>query len=347
MKSKIIILLFFIVLFPFLDVFADEKIEYKKMDLNYEESKRIILNPERGLYRTSYTNCSREKCSDARVPARREIVHLRIGLGDFTEANNKEKDFDFTDSMLSSFENILKKFRENDNGVILRFAYDDFDGLENKEPKNIEQVLRHIEQLKDIIHEYDDVIFNIETSLIGKWGEQHSSEIVTLDNIAKIVDKYLEVTPSNIPISVRRPLYYAHWKKIDYNNLYNDVALDDKSVRVGVFNDGYLGSETDLGTFYYHPTLDHRKNEVSLLNKQATHTFYGGEVVKSRSSNGFQYNSGSYASEEMFETHTTYLNAGWNEEVMDMWKDEKYTKDDLVYQVGAANVIRNKKTQII
>lgn len=86
----------------------------------------------------------------------------------------------------------------------------------------------------------------------------------------------------------------------------------------------------------------------------------------------------------MFETHTTYLNASWNEEVMDMWKDEKYTKDDLVYQnessflyivnhlgyrfvlrdskyavlyqlylngvienVGAANVIRNKKTQII
>lgn len=47
MKSKIIILLFFIVLFPFLDVFADEKIEYKKMDLNYEESKKIILNPER------------------------------------------------------------------------------------------------------------------------------------------------------------------------------------------------------------------------------------------------------------------------------------------------------------
>lgn len=74
MKSKIIILLFFIVLFPFLDVFADEKIEYKKMDLNYEESKRIILNPERGLYRTSYTNCSREKCSDARVPARQELV---------------------------------------------------------------------------------------------------------------------------------------------------------------------------------------------------------------------------------------------------------------------------------
>lgn len=383
-KSKIAILLFFIFLFPFINVFADEKIDYKKLDLNYEESNRIVLNPERGLYRTAYTYCNREKCSDVKVPARREIVHLRIGLGGFTKANNNEKDFDFTDSMLSSLESILKKFRENDNGVILRFAYDDFDGLENKEPEDIEQVLRHIEQLRDIIKEYDDVIFNIETSLIGKWGEQHSSDIVTLNNIAKIIDKYLEITPSNIPISVRRPRYYAYWKKIEYDDLYKDEALDDKSVRVGVFNDGYLGSETDLGTFYYHPTLGYRKNEITWLNKQATHTFYGGEVVKSRSSNGIQYNSGDYASIEMFETHTSYLNSDWNEEVMDMWKDEKYTKDDPVYQnesnflyiinhlgyrfilkdskyavsdklylngiienVGASNVIRDKNTQII
>ena len=43
--------------------------------------------------------------------------------------------------------------------------------------------------------------------------------------------------------------------------------------RVGVFNDGYLGSYDDRGTFR------NRTKEVTWLENQAKHTLYGGEIV--------------------------------------------------------------------
>lgn len=40
-----------------------------------------------------------------------------------------------------------------------------------------------------------------------------------------------------------------------------------------MFNDGYLGSSSDLGSF------GNRAKCISWLNKKATHTLYGGEVT--------------------------------------------------------------------
>lgn len=302
-------------------------------DISYQESTDFFLNPEQGFYKAVYTECTLEGCEeDLEIPSQQSIVHLRISLADFTKANNKVKDYDLTKEMISSLGNILKNYRLHNKNVILRFAYDDFEGIGDLEPETIEQVLTHIIQLKPIFEEYEDVIMTIESSLIGMWGEQHGSKIVTFENIAKMIDTYLEVVPESRTILVRRPSYYAYWKNINYDELYLDTSIpQETSYRVGVFNDGYLGSESDTGTFLEHPTLGWRKNEVTWLSNQATHTFYGGEVVSDRSHTNIRYNTAEYMMEEMYDTHTTYLNIDWNDTVIDSWRKSAYTGEDEAY----------------
>ncbi len=307
--------------------------EFVASDISYQESTDFFLNPEQGFYKAVYTECGLEGCEeDLEVPNQQSIIHLRISLADFTKANNGVEDYDLTPEMVSSLGNILKYYRTHNKNVILRFAYDDFEGVGDLEPETIEQVLAHITQLKPIFEEYEDVIMTIESSLIGKWGEQHGSKIVSFENVAKIIDTYLSVVPSSRTVLVRRPSYYAYWKGLNYDELYLDTSTpEEDSYRVGVFNDGYLGSESDTGTFLEHPALGWRANEVRWLSKQATHTFYGGEVVKDRSQTGIRYNTAEYMMEEMFDTHTTYLNIDWNDEVIDSWRKSAYTGDEEAY----------------
>lgn len=307
--------------------------EFVASDISYQESTDFFLNPERGFYKAVSTECGLSGCEEElEIPEQQSIIHLRISLADFTKANNGVKDYDLTPEMVTSLGNILKNYRFHNKNVILRFAYDDFEGIGNLEPENIDQVLAHITQLQPIFEEYEDVIMTIESSLIGKWGEQHGSEIVSFENVAKIIDTYLNVVPSSRTILVRRPSYYAYWKNITYNELYLDVSKpEEDSYRVGVFNDGYLGSESDTGTFIEHPTLGWRTNEITWLSNQATHTFYGGEVVKDRSKTGIRYNTAEHMIKEMYDTHTTYLNIDWNDEVLDNWKKTAYTGEEKAY----------------
>jgi hypothetical protein len=104
---------------------------------------------------------------------------------------------------------------------------------------------------------------------------------------------------------------------------------------VGVFNDGYLGSDTDLGTYR------NREIETAWLNKQAETTLFGGEVTIP----GSEFNKINYAAKEMFTTHTAYMNLYWNNKVIDEWKTALYTKecgdDELYYGKTAFEYIQN------
>ena len=97
------------------------------------------------------------------------------------------------------------------------------------------------------------------------------------------------------------------------------------SYRIGLYNDGYLGSESDLGTF------KNREVEIQWLEKQALHTLYGGEVVANYAQ-GTPLNTVKYMSEEAFRTHTSYLNGIYNDKVIDSWKSEKYDGTDELYK---------------
>ncbi len=286
-------------------------------DIKYEETIEEINNPERGFYSTGFIGM-KETDSYANIPGSK-LVHLRADIGSFTKANNGVADKEINKEALDYLDSTLKKIKSNGSSVIIRFAYDGFNGKGNVEP-SLDMILRHIEQVGEVITANQDVVSYVELGFFGPWGEMHTSSICTQVNVELALDKMLDVLPENIKIGVRTPAYYAHFAGIDLNEIDKNVTLPgERAYRVGLYNDGYLGSESDLGTFR------DREKGIKWLEKQAKHTLYGGEPVANYAS-GEPLNTVKYMSKEAFRTHTSYLNREWNYNVINQWKEEIYNE---------------------
>ena len=69
----------------------------------------------------------------------------------------------------------FNKLRELGKKAVLRFAYETaFMGRAGSGP-TLEDVLRHMEQLKPFLAQNTDVIQVVQAGFIGAWGEWHSS----------------------------------------------------------------------------------------------------------------------------------------------------------------------------
>lgn len=292
-------------------------------DIDYSESLESFDNPERGFYEPIGYSL---KVADNEVKdLKYNLVHLRVDLSAFTKANNGGEDLELTEDALNALDKTLKNIKKNKGSVIIRFAYDGFNGTKDLEPE-LNMIITHIKQLKQVFYNNKDVISYIELGFFGPWGEMHSSSICTLENVSFALEAMLESVPENITIGVRTPAYYAHFANIDRNTLNENITTpSSKYYRIGLYNDGYLGSESDLGTF------QNRDIETKWLSNQATHTFYGGEVVANFAT-GTPLNTVEYLSNEAFITHTTYLNLRWNNTVIDNWKNTLYNGQDKLYK---------------
>ena len=288
--------------------------------IDYTESLEDFNNPERGFYKPVKFIAKTE--GNTVLAPTDNLVHLRVGIGAFSGAYNGVSDMDFTPDMLNTLDATLNNIRQNHASVIIRFAYDDFEGIENVEASS-DQIARHISQLSPIFQKNQDVIACVETGFIGPYGEMHSSVMANKTEFNKLIGELLAAVPANRTISVRQPQFYSDWQGIDISRLNENVSVSGTDAyRVGVFNDGYLGSSSDYGTFR------NRTTEVSWLSNQTKHSFYGGEVVDDVEPG---YNTADFASNEMFQTHTTYLNSRWNQIVLNEWKAQPYTGSDPVY----------------
>lgn len=298
--------------------------EYTLMtNIDYNESLESFDNPERGFYEPiGYAL----KVSDNEIKdLNYNLIHLRVDLSAFSKATNGIEDLELTEDSLNALDKTLKNIKKNNGSVIIRFAYDGFNGIKDLEP-NLDMILTHIKQLKQVFYNNKEVISYVELGFFGPWGEMHSSSICTLENVNLALDTMLDSVPQNITIGVRTPAYYASFANIDRNTLNTNITTpDSKLYRIGLYNDGYLGSESDLGTF------QNRDIETTWLKNQATHTFYGGEVVANFAT-GTPLNTIDYISKEAFITHTTYLNLRWNNTVIDNWKNTIYNGEDELYK---------------
>ena len=164
---------------------------------------------------------------------------------------------------------------------------------------------------------YENTITAIEVGLIGPWGEMHSSAIANAEHITPITDAFLTQT-TGIPVLVRTPKMIYDYLGItaDQAESYT-VPESSKAYRLGLFNDGYLGSDSDLGTY------TDRARDIKFLSGQTEHLPFGGEVVIPDS----KLHDINTCTPEMFDINLSYLNIEWNNQVIDKWKNSTYTKD--------------------
>ena len=305
---------------------------FQLMDsIDYSESLDSLKNPERGFYEPRGYNLKTSGNKPLTPPATGNLVHLRVGLSAFSSNGKNTVDIEITEDALNNLVATIDAIRKNNGSIILRFAYDNFNGTPtNQEPSSMDMILRHIEQLGPILLANKDVISLIEMGFFGPCGELHSSKIGTQANVAIATDKLLDVTNKEIRISLRTPGHYSTWAKINRNTIDQHIAQKGtKEYIVGIYNDGYLGNETDLGTFA------NRKKEVTWLNSQAKHTFYGGEMVANYAT-GTPLNTIEYIQQEAFTTHTTYLNSIWNDKVINGFKTTPYVGSNALYKDSTA-----------
>ena len=310
--------------------------KWKHQDLDYSEYIGDILNPDQGFYRTSGVKIKKDgtvtlSCAHN---ADTQVFHLRVDISDLSGKVNGEKDYKFEQSALDKLDEALDSYKTRNQNVIIRFCYDPNYGGKADMEADVDMILTHIRQVSSVLNKYPTTLTAIEAGLIGPWGEMHTSKLANKETFNKIIDAWLKCT-NEIPILVRTPAIIYNYIGITVNDI-DTATIPNNAYRLGLFNDGYLGSGNDLGTF------TNREKETQFWSKQTNHLPYGGEVTVP----GSEWHDIDKCLPEMFLMHLSYLNYEWNTYVVQTkWKETYYTSecgdDELWYGKTAFDYIKN------
>lgn len=249
--------------------------------MDYSESTETLQTPGAGYTTTLWYVCKPGETKIQNPAGNLVLLFVDIGAfsagangttddaGNYTEGTDYNLDAAFFAGMRGTLENC----RKNGSTVALRFRYD-ANGKTNPEPGTFEQVLHHIDQIKadGFLEDYKDILMYVESGFVGAWGEQHSGKYTSLAYKARLLEAVLAMTPEDIPVTVRTPDIFRAWKGLDMDGMAAwESAPGSPEARVGLYNDGYMGSDSDLGTY------SNRAVETAWLGRQAVSTYYGGE----------------------------------------------------------------------
>ena len=299
----------------------------------FTESTDNIINPDQGFYNPVivYLNPDSFK-NQTNYPE--QVYHLRCDISQFSgKVNNENIDKNLTDFILNALDEYLFKIKSENKNVVIRFSYDPaYKGNKNKEP-SMNIIEEHIKQLGKIMNKHIDTLIAIEAGMLGPWGEMHSSEIATEENKALVFKYWLENT-KEIPILARTPkaIFTYFNKTLDEMENFN-IEPSNLAYRLGLFNDGYLGTNTDYGTYTYN-----RSREVNWLSKQNKHLPYGGETNAVSVMSNLEI-----CIPEMYLLSLSYLNIEYNSDVIEKWKNLQYNStlgnDSLYYGMSGFDYI--------
>ena len=267
---------------------AEAIVEMVDSGISYKESTAQLRNPARGpsldpgnfgqltnlsgmLSQISHTNTYQYT-----------VQRFYINLSDYINVPIPE-------IALNNLDLALAEARRLEITVIMAFQYHghypcDCAGHCIYEPV-LDIIFGHIDQICKVLAKYPDVLLLVKSSMLGPWGEQHSTPLARgttngVSNIALLVKQWLDCTKKyglqDIQISVRTPKGYLDWYNYRFGTNFLSVAqtLHSKGTdayRMGIWNDAYMSNSNDSYTFA------DRDIEMEWLNKKASYTFYGGE----------------------------------------------------------------------
>ena len=272
--------------------------------ISFKESLETLKNPGIGYTHTYWLKAEKNKVKYQNHIGSTVLMFIDIGAYS-SGVNGEGKDYDLDSSFFESLRKNFEICRNNGGTIALRFRYDS-NGIDNPEPETFGKILEHINQIKEsgLLEEYKDIIMFVESGFVGKWGEQHGGKYCSLENKAQILDVLLDIIPDNIPVTVRTPNTIAKWLNISEDKLDTFIAeKGSKASRVGLYNDGYMGSDSDLGTYRY------RNSSINFFYNQMRYTYYGGEFSGNIE---FAMKYDTYKPEncikEMYKSHLSYIN---------------------------------------
>lgn len=280
---------------------------------SFQESARELDNPNRGFYcmlafpitdePEDYPRLLDEMLKDAGSTS---LTLVEVNLQAY-------RDRALTPKALANLHSLFAALERWEKQLIVRFLYD-WDGKNRDlEPESLEQILTHMEQLEEIFREYSGSIFTLQGLFVGNWGEMHGTAYDSPEDFSKLAEKLASVTDPSTYLAVRTP---AQWRQITGQGTAG--GLTGLAARLGLFNDGMLGSESDLGT--YHTDGEAlgrriRREELDFQRRLCLKTPNGGEVIADNPYNDFEA-----AVDALSTMGVTYLNRDYDRAVLEKWE---------------------------
>lgn len=294
--------------------------------VRFTESAEELRNPDRGFYAIYGFRIKEEPVDYAAELAERmkedtdtTLAMLQINLQEYRGG-------ELSSAALENIENLFRAISGTDKRWIVRFLYDWHGENEQYEPQDIEIITGHMKQLGGILKTYKDCIFTLQGLFIGNWGEMNGTRYADQESMQQLTARLLESTDETTFLAVRTP---AQWRKITGTA---DIAGADGEMtrRLGLFNDGMLGSESDYGTYGGQTRAEAgdtaawtRAEELAFQEELCGKVPNGGEVIVDNAFNDLEA-----AIADLRTMHVTYLNENYDRKVLEKWAaDTVHTED--------------------
>lgn len=273
----------------------------------YEPMEGDVLNPERGFrYSLEYLDPSADYSLYRTLGT--TLVYSYVRLDDYRQR-------DLPAELLENLDKAFAALRRGGVKVVLRFSYN-FGPYPNSEPDaSLEQILRHIEQVKPVLQKNADVIAWLHAGFIGAWGEWHSSTH-GLDRDPNAKRRILEALADALPPDRFILLRYPP----DLMTLFPEPLTAQQAfsgsfqARLGFHNDCFLSSDTDVGT--YSAGANSRENALRYLSQVTKFTPASGETCQVYE----PLQNCETAIREMEMLHWTDLNISYHKQVIRYWQ---------------------------
>lgn len=322
-----ILLLSVIFLFFFFRLcFAEYKTE------TFTETTEELSNPYIGWYSIQGFMLSDDE--ELSLPAAEEESKSSAGLT-LVEINLLQyADSDISEQGLQQLDELLSALQDTGQQLILRFLYDwNGENLET-EPDNIDQILRHMEQTAEIVNKYADSVYIMQGIFVGNIGEMNNTIHMANGGTDTLIQKLASVTDPSIFLAVRTPAQLRSILKTADTPDESTAFTGTLSARLGLFNDGMLGSVYDTGTYgvasaetssYDEKWV--REDEIAYQNQLCNYVPNGGEVIIDN-----PYNDLENAVTDLRAMHVSYLNRLYDQAVLSKWENSVYEGSDTIYQ---------------
>lgn len=313
---------------------------------NLDEQLCQIPNPCRGWYQIFYFHLPQQPDFHELYWCLRKDETLAMAVVDIGAYRNKALD----QNAVQMISQILDFFRQYEMDLILRFVYDcEGNGLLH-EPDLFSVIEEHIQQLAPVIHAYTKTIFVLQGLLIGSWGEMHGSKFLSPICMKKLYERIKDAAGENTWLAVRKPV---QWRILHNPN--------ERNSKMGLFDDGIFGSETDLGTFGYRKKTETQwedswcpQDELVFEESLCRKVPHGGEVVRTPQTPEM---SDAAVLDTLRRMHITYLNCVHDGKLLDVWKKQPspwsnvnlydYVGAHLGYRICVRNVKLKKKKEYL
>lgn len=301
----------------------------KMESCQFTESARELPNSGRGFYKLYRFMITDEETDYERLVRELYVGDEKTGLSLIEINLQNYRDGEISRAGRDHIKALFQALGNVDKQLIVRFLYD-WDGENEKyEPETIDIILRHMEQLEDILYETGDQIFIIQGLFIGNWGEMNGTKYSEDEDLLRLAEKLNEITEPSIYLAVRTP---AQWRKITGIVDVSEEALASCPIagRLGVYNDGMLGSESDYGTYRIERNSEDkfstRKEELDFQDQLCRRAPNGGEVIHDNPYNDFER-----AIKDLGAMHVTYLNEGHDQAVLEKWRKATAAEEGCFY----------------